>query len=35
MPNYDASEFQAQSKISLDKKVLTDAQIEEIEAKLT
>jgi hypothetical protein len=34
MPNYDASEFQAQSKISLDKKVLTDAQIEEIEAKL-
>lgn len=34
MPNYDASEFQAPSKISLGGKVLTSAQVDEIESKL-
>ncbi len=35
MPNYDASEFQAPSKISLGGKVLTAAQVEELETKLS
>lgn len=34
MPNYDASEFQAPSKISLGGKALTAAQVDEIESKL-